>query len=99
MPNPDNIVKHQFKKNDPRINRKGRAPVLPELKEAIANVLNKKKGSLTGLDEILAMLFNKAKKGDIRAIQELLDRAYGKSKVIVDNEVNFKPILGITFDK
>ena len=73
-----------FKKNDPRINRDGR-PKLPDISEALEKVLNEEKDGLKALDAVLKALRNKAVKGDVRAIQELLDRAYGKSKQHIDH--------------
>ena len=72
-----------FKKGDPRINRAGR-PKLPDISEALEKVLNEEKDGIKALDAVLKALRAKAIKGDVRAIQELLDRAYGKSKQSVD---------------
>lgn len=73
-----------FKKNDPRINKKGR-PKLPNLKEAIAKVLAEEKDGKIELDNILKALKLKALKGDVRAAQELFDRGYGKSQQFIDH--------------
>jgi hypothetical protein len=66
---------YQFKKNDPRINRKG-APVLPNIKEAIAKGVDTEK--------VIEALAKKAYKGDVRAAQELFDRGYGRPQQYVD---------------
>ena len=42
------------------------------------------------LDEILTALVNRAKKGDVRAAQELLDRGFGKSKQKVEQLLTLK---------
>jgi ferritin-like metal-binding protein YciE len=65
-------------------NPKGR-PKLPDLKEAIAKVLANEKDGITALEEILKALYSKAKKGDVRAAQELLDRGFGKSSQYIDH--------------
>lgn len=83
-----------FKKNDPRINRAGR-PKLPDISEALEKVLNEEKDGLKALDAVLKALRNKAIKGDVRAIQELLDRAYGKSKQSIDHTTGGKAITEV----
>ena len=91
-PNTENLI--PFKKGDKRINRKGR-PKLPDISEALEKVLNEEKDGLKALDAVLKALRNKAIKGDVRAIQELLDRAYGKSKQIMDIESGGEPISAV----
>jgi hypothetical protein len=62
-------------------NPNGRPPKLPELHVLLANVLGKEgKDGQTAAEEILNALHAKAKKGDTRAAELLLDRAYGKPK-------------------
>ena len=73
-----------FDKHPERINKKGR-PKLPDLREAIAKILADEKDGKTALDAILAALRAKAAKGDVRAAQELLDRAFGKSKQHIEH--------------
>ena len=88
MPNPENLEKRKpFKKNDPRINRKGR-PKLPDISEALEKVLNEEKDGMIALDAVLKALRNKAIKGDVRAIAEILDRTYGKPKQSVDTNIS-----------
>jgi hypothetical protein len=66
----------------------GRPPKLPELHVLLANVLGKEgKEGLTAAEEILNALHAKAKKGDTRAAELLLDRAYGKPKQSIDTAI------------
>ena len=77
----DNLKKRvPFKKGDPRINRAGRSPKLPELDKLLADVLGEEKDGVTAAEAILKALRMKAAKGDIRAAEVLLDRGYGKAK-------------------
>jgi hypothetical protein len=70
----------KFKKGESG-NPKGRPPKLPELHVLLANVLGKEdKDGLTAAEEILNALHARAKKGDTKAAELLLDRAYGKPK-------------------
>jgi hypothetical protein len=63
-------------------------PKLPELHTLLANVLGKEdKDGQTAAEEILKALHARAKKGDTRAAELLLDRAYGKPKQTVDNNI------------
>jgi len=84
MPKPENIIGKGFDKHPENINKKGRPPVLPDLKEAIAKILSEEKDGITALDAILAALRARAAKGDVRAAQELLDRGFGKSQQFID---------------
>lgn len=81
---PKEVLK-PFKKGDQRINRKGRPPVLPDLKNVIAKILSEEKNDMTGLEAVIRALLIKAVKGDVRASQELLDRYYGKSTQPIDH--------------
>lgn len=76
------IKKHRFKKGQSG-NPKGR-PKLPDLKEALQNILGETKDGKTALDAIFMALRAKAAKGDVRAAELLMDRAYGKSKQTID---------------
>jgi len=80
-PNTENLK--PFKKGQSG-NPKGR-PKMPDLSEAISKILNDEKDGKTALDAILAALRAKAAKGDVRAAQELLDRAYGKAKQHIEH--------------
>ena len=90
MAKEDNL-KPFVKGDDPRRNVDGRPRVLPELKEILTEILseeitNQKGDRATRLEAILRTLNAKAQKGDMRAIQEVLDRMYGKSKQIIETQ-------------
>lgn len=76
--NPQNLK--NFTKNDPRINRKGRPHKLPHLEELLSNVLGEEKDGKTAAEAILMALRSKATRGDVRAAEVLLERAFGKVK-------------------
>jgi hypothetical protein len=79
MPNPENIEKHKFKKGASG-NPNGRPKKLPHLEELLAEILGEDKEGVTAAEAILRALRAKATKGDIRAAEVLLERAYGKTK-------------------
>ncbi len=77
----DNLKKAKpFTKNDPRINKKGRPTKLPHLEALLANVLGEEKDGKTAAEAILMALRSKATRGDVRAAEVLLERAFGKVK-------------------
>lgn len=77
----DNLKKAKpFTKNDPRINKEGRPKKLPHLEELLANVLGEEKNGKTAAEAILMALRSKATRGDVRAAEVLLERAFGKVK-------------------
>lgn len=65
-------------------NPSGPTKKLPELDKLLAEVLGEEKEGITAAETILKVLRMKASKGDIRAAELLLDRAYGKSKQHID---------------
>lgn len=73
------IEKHQFKKGQSG-NPNGRPKKLPELDILLADVLGEEKDGIEAAKAILMALRAKATKGDVRAAEVLLDRAYGKPK-------------------
>ena len=96
MAKEDNL-KPFVKGDDPRRNVNGRPRVLPELKEVLTEILseeitNQKGEKATRLEAILRTLNAKAQRGDIRAIQEVLDRAFGKAKSSTEMEENNSPV-------
>jgi hypothetical protein len=52
--------------------------------------LGEEKDGKTAAEAILMALRAKAAKGDVRAAEVLLDRAYGKAKQFIDNTHDFK---------
>jgi len=77
----------KFKKGESG-NPNGRPKKLPEIAVLLANVLGKEgKDGITAAEEILLALHARAKKGDTRAAEVLLDRAYGKPKQTTDTNI------------
>ena len=73
-------------------NPKGR-PKLPDLRETIARVLADEKDGKTALEATLAALRAKAVRGDVRAAEVLLDRAFGKAQQALDVTSNGQAIV------
>jgi hypothetical protein len=73
-------------------NPKGKPKDLPDLRTLLSNVLGDEKDGKSAAEAILMALRNKAIKGDVRAAELLLDRAYGKVK----QETELSGNLGIT---
>ena len=63
---------------DPRRNVNGRPKKLPQLDVLLEKVLGEEKHEVTELERIIKKLKLKAKAGDIRAAELLLDRYFGK---------------------
>jgi len=93
MPNPENIKGKGFDKRPENINKKGRPPVLPEVRELIAKILSEEKNGISGAEAILRGLMIRAIKGDTAAARELLDRYYGKVKQDVDVTTDGEKII------
>jgi hypothetical protein len=62
------------------LNPNGRPKKIPELDKLLADVLSVENGDKNQAQLILEALIAKAKKGDVRAAEVLLDRSYGKAK-------------------
>ncbi len=65
-------------------NPNGRPKKLPSLDLIMANVMGQEKDGITAAEAIIMKLREQAAKGDIKAAQLLLDRAYGKAKQDID---------------
>jgi hypothetical protein len=85
--NPQNIEKHKFKKGQTG-NPNGRPKKLPELDKLLADVLGEEKDGKTAAEAILMALRAKASRGDVRAAEVLLERAYGKAKQYIDANIS-----------
>ncbi len=74
-------------------NPNGRTKDLPDLKILLSNVLGDTKEGKSRAEAIIMALSNKAIKGDVRAAELLLDRAYGKANQNVDVEMRMQEVL------
>jgi len=77
MPFPNDKTK--FKKGESG-NPNGRPRKLPEIDKLMADVLGEEKDGIEAAKAILMALRSRATKGDVKAAEVLLDRAYGKAK-------------------
>jgi len=84
-----------FKKNDPRINRKGRTPLGTTLAEYLRKIIeetdNGKKQSIA--DEMMMMAIARAKRGQFQYWDAIMNRAYGKVPDKVEMNTQEKPDL------
>lgn len=67
-------------------NPKGRPKKLPALKEMMERVMTEERDGITAIEAVFMQLRAKASKGDMRAIQILLEYAYGKPKQVISND-------------
>jgi hypothetical protein len=78
-------------------NPKGARPKIPQLDVLLATVLGAEKNGISAAQEILIALYKRAKSGDVRAAEVLLDRGWGKTKQDVNIQANIglsdKPIV------
>lgn len=98
MPNPENLKPFQ-KGPDDRRNGNGRKKKLPPIDIMLAEILGSLEDDDSEAHSVLRALLMKAKKGDTKAAEILLDRAYGKAKQVVDSNVtvkefNIKDVIG-----
>lgn len=96
--NPQNFKGKGFHTNPERINKKGAPKKLPELDALLAEVLGEEKDGKTAAEAILSAIRLKAVKGDVRAAEMLMDRAYGKAKQQIDLDVN-KNVIKVVMKK
>jgi hypothetical protein len=92
MANPNPKRPPGFEAHPERINRKGQ-PKLPDLKELLAKVLGNTEQGRSGAEAILKAMEARAKRGDVRAAELLLDRAYGKPKQDIEMSANMTTVI------
>ena len=92
MPKPENVIPHKWKKGQSG-NPAGRPKKIPEIRELLANVLGDEKDGKTAAEAILMALRAKATKGDVRAAELLLDRAYGKAIQPINADVTMNRVI------
>jgi hypothetical protein len=74
---------YQFKKGIAP-NPNGRPKKIPALEELFLKVMTEQKDGLEAVEAVILQLRNKAIRGDMKAIEYLLNRMYGKPKESVD---------------
>jgi len=79
-------------------NPNGRPKKLPELDILLAEVLGEEEGGISAGKAILMSLRAKAFKGDTKAAEILLDRAYGKAKASMEINLNTPSAIRIIRD-
>jgi len=87
MPNPENIEPHKFpegQSGNPKGRPKGARSMTTILREMLETEteteVDGQKVKMTFQDSIIRKLLQKANKGEIKAITEILDRVEGKAK-------------------
>lgn len=73
-------------------NPNGRPKKLPSLDALMEKVMGEEKDGVSAMEAILKALRLKAAKGDVRAAEIVLNRAYGKPKEFVDVTTNGKDV-------
>lgn len=73
-------------------NPNGRPKKIPELNVLLADVLGEQKDGIEAAKAILMALRAKATKGDVRAAEVLLNRAYGMPKQAIDMKADVETI-------
>jgi hypothetical protein len=68
-------------------NPRGAPRKIPNLDLMLADVLGEDKDGIEAAKAILMAMRSKAIKGDVRAAELLLDRAYGKAKQYIDTNI------------
>ena len=92
MPNAKNLKDKGFDKYPDRINKAGRPKKIPSLDILLADIFTEKE-----MTAILKALQKSALKGNVRAMEILLDRIYGrvKQQTELSGSIVTTPITGI----
>jgi hypothetical protein len=98
--NPENIKGKGFDKHPENINKEGRPRKLPDLDNLLIEILGDHV-TKESMKSVLLALRKKAASGDIRAIELLLDRCYGKIKLQTEfiGKISLEPITGMRIIK
>lgn len=109
MPNPENILPHQFKKGESgnpegrpigSLNRTTIARRWLEIKEKAINPFNLDEEQISQADKIILALIKKAQEGDVTAARELFDSAFGKiPDKIIDETKQQRKLVIVVSDK
>jgi len=75
----------------------GRPRKLPELDKLLADVLGEEKDGVSAAEAILKALRLKASKGDVRAAEIILDRAYGKARQTIEQHTTLPAKIEFIF--
>ena len=91
MPNPENIIPpKKGEVRNPKGKPKGTKNKSTIFKEMLASKIN---GDLTVQEELVTKLYEAMKDGDLKAIDLILNGAFGKDKQVVEQtNVNDKPV-------
>lgn len=82
------------------MNPNGRPKKLPNLDKLLADILGDEEKGEVVAKQVLIELKKKALKGDLKAIEMFLDRAYGKPKQFVETkEIPVDPLQTIDVDR
>lgn len=89
-------AKTQFKKGQSG-NPNGQPKKIPALDQLLADVLSEEQNGIEAAKAILMALRKSAIKGDVRAAEVLLDRAYGKAKQTIDVDAKVDTVVKIGY--
>ncbi len=79
-------------------NPKGITKKLPRLDDLLVDILGESKDDVTAIEAILKVLRSKAAKGDLKAIEMLLDRYYGKPIQSINQNNDSKVKVEVVWD-